>query len=88
MRMRVVPQWGFFLVMPSSPSCAGTPDRDPPWQQKPVVGRIASLWREDGELGECFEVAGVECVNSADVVRLHGGDDLQIEHVAAGHRVA
>jgi hypothetical protein len=67
----------------------GRSDRDPPWQQqKPVIGRIAALRREDGELGECLEVTGVKCVNAADVVRLHGGDDLQIEHVAAGHRVA
>ena len=31
------------------------------------------------------EVGGVERIDSLDAVRLHGGDDLQIEHVAAGH---
>jgi hypothetical protein len=42
--------------------------------------------RHNREFGKNREVGGVEGIDSLDVVGLHGGDDLQVEDVAAGHR--
>jgi hypothetical protein len=40
------------------------------------------------EFKENREVVGVEGIDSLNAIGLHGGDDLQAEHVAAGHGMA
>src|SRR5271165_3215508 len=43
-----------------------------------------ALRRENGEFGETGEVAGIKRVDTLDAVDAHGGEDLQVENVAAG----
>ncbi len=43
---------------------------------------------QDYQFRKHLEVVDIESVNAVDAVGLHGGDDLQIEHVSAGDGVS
>ena len=51
-----------------------------------VIGR--QLWRQGLDFWKWFKVVGIESVDARDGVKLHRGDNRQIEYVASGDGAA
>jgi len=52
------------------------------------VGVVGCSWSHNRQFLKRLEVAGIERIDAVNIVGLHGGHDLQVEHVAARHGAA
>ena len=60
--------------------------QDGPLMKRGTLGMQQGLRRQNLEFGKSPKVVSVESINSLDAIDFHGGDNLQIEYVSAGHR--
>jgi hypothetical protein len=61
--------------------------QDGSFMERGTLGMQQGLRRQNLEFGKSPKVVSVESINSLDAIDFHGGDNLQVEYVPAGHRV-